>query len=445
MGRIKKEDYDGFVGNVGPLTVTRWKETVVVKARQRGSTKPRSEKQQQASRRLGLLTRFFGVINPYITEGFRGSDKRNAQHAAISMNMHDGICGEWPEYRLCWEGLRLSLADDVEEEKGLGTAGMSGGEAKMEGREIGIEWRCEEGGREDRVMLLVYNEVREEAIVETDVAERGDGCVGVGLPARWGVGEKVHVYVCLVASGRASKTSYLGELRIGEGATGGKGYEGKIYTVSKTPRRERRKRREAEELSDEEKRHVSGVSGNVGPVTAYEYLGMPCIKARHKTVKEPSEKKRLQNERFGGLTRFLKGMNDFLRKGYESESGRMSQLNAAIKYNYRNAFGEGAAIEYEKIVLSRGGLERPEKVGAERKGNRLCIRWEGGVSKADVMVALHNVRLGESVVETAVGEAMDMRAELTLPERWAGDVLYGYIAFANGEEVSDSVSFGVGI
>ena len=441
MGRIKKEDYDGFVGNVGPVTVTRWKETVVVKARQHGSTKPRSEKQQQASRRLGLLTRFFGVINPYITEGYRGSEKRNAQHAAISMNMHDGICGEWPEYRLCWERLRLTMADGGEEENRLGTAGMSGGVAKMDGREIEIEWRREGGGREDRVMLLVYNEVREEAIIETNVAARKDETVRILLPEIWGVGEEVHVYVCLVALGRASKTSYLGELRIGKRATVGEGYEGTIHTVSKTPRRERRKSRESRELSEEDKKHVSCVSGNVGPMTVYKYLGTPCIKVRHKTVQEPSAKKRLQNERFGNLTSFLKGTNVFLRKGYESESARMSQLNAAIKDNYRNAFGEGSAIAYDKIVLSRGGLQRPEKINVERDGSRLCIGWEGGVCQASVMIALYNVRLGESVVETSVGESMEMRAELTLPERWAGDELYGYMAFANGEDVSDSVSF----
>lgn len=99
MGKIDKDKHDGFVGDVGPLTVTRWKDRVVVKMRQQGPSKPRSKKQKAASKRFGMLTRFVSVCNEYVKVGFRNSEKENAQHAAIAANMEVGCMFIWHLYR----------------------------------------------------------------------------------------------------------------------------------------------------------------------------------------------------------------------------------------------------------------------------------------------------------------------------------------------------------
>lgn len=52
MAKIHPENHDGFTGNLGPLTVSRWKDKVVVKSRQTGPSRPKTVAQQQASRRF---------------------------------------------------------------------------------------------------------------------------------------------------------------------------------------------------------------------------------------------------------------------------------------------------------------------------------------------------------------------------------------------------------
>ena len=130
---------------MGPVTVTRWKESVVVKGRQQRSDKPRSDKQRAASKRFGMLTRFVSVCNAYVSIGFRNTTKGNAQHAAIAANMENGIIGLWPDLRLNYEALQLSEGELAE---------LKEASARCEGGVLKIAWK---GDGEERVNVLAYN------------------------------------------------------------------------------------------------------------------------------------------------------------------------------------------------------------------------------------------------------------------------------------------------
>ena len=430
MGKIEKDKHDGFFGDLGPVTVTRWKDRVVVKMRQQGSDKPRSAKQKAASKRFGMLTRFVSVCNEYITIGFQNTNKGNAQHAAIAANMEHGVVGEWPELRLNYEKMKMSEGnlDPLRESSAMVDDGL-----------IKLCWeKVEDNGV---INILVYNIDTEEAIVETNIASIADLETSLPLPKVWRRNEMhIVVYACLSCGSEVSESSYLGMHEIGEGLC--RDYSGKIYMAKKSYRK-RKKTATEEELGDDEKRHVLGAIGKIGPVIAYDYKGINCIKGRYTIEKEPTEKKRKANEKFRVLTRFLKSMYEMVKVGYRSESGSMTPLNAAIKRNYGKAFEEGSSgLAFESIELSVGKLPPPKRLRAWRDGDELIVTWDvSGIESDDsVMLGVYNEDNGEGFVVQNAGQRPDGKLQLTLPTEWKeGARLHLYLAFASSNETSPTV------
>lgn len=429
MGKIDKEKHDGFVGNVGPLTVTRWKESVVVKVRQQRSDKPRSNKQKAASRRFGMLTRFVSVCNAYVSVGFRNTNKGNAQHAAIAANMETGVIGDWPDLRLNYEALQLSEGK-LPSLNGI-AAGYEDGRVKM-------QWACAEEKQsvaEEKVNVLVYNIDKEEAIVEVGVASIEEMAATILMPREWFRNKtQVVAYACVSNGEDVSRSSHLGMMEI-EGCDSsskdGSQFTGRIYRAKKT-RATKRKKREEEEIGEKERRHVEGLSGVVGSVIAYDYMGIPCIKGRYKITKEPTERKRKANEKFAMLTRFLRSMYAMVKVGFLQGSSKMTQLNAALKHNYRKAFKDGEMqLAFEQIELSVGNLAGA-KTSAYRNGDTMEIAWisAGGADDDKVMVGLYNELSAEGFVVLEAARREDKTIKVTLPIRWREEgKIHVYVAF----------------
>lgn len=431
MGRIKKEDHDGFTGDLGPVTVTRWKETVVVKARQRGPGRGKSAAQQAASRRFGLLTRFATVSKAYLRVGFGGSAKKNAQHAFIAANMKDGVAGMWPELAIDYGRLVMSEGD---------MGAPRGMRARAEKGRMELVWDAE-GGEEGWMMVMVYNEEREESIVEERAGRSCEGRCAVLLPEIWGGDEgrsKVHVYACQVTTEAVGGSVHLGPVEVTFAEREGDGYEGEVYGVNKKRRRERkRKMGDDWEPSEEDKRHVMEARGKIGPVLMYDSQGRHCMRQRYRVRKAPTEAKARANERFRRLTQMLRQLNDFLREGFAEEMGRMTPLNAGIKYNYGRAYsGDGTTPEYGEMVLSAGPLEGAAGLSATREGRWLTIGWAVGGGDADdeLMVAVYDETLCEGRSYLSAGRRGAGTARVALPwEGEAGGALHVYVAFVGSD------------
>ena len=442
MGRIPKDQHDGFYGDVGPVTVTRWKETVVVKKRQVHQRRERSEKQKGASMRFGLLTRFVSLIQDFVRVGFRSTTKKNAQHAAISANMEKGVIGEWPDLTLDYTALRLSEGNL----EGLTDCAMEyrDGQIKIrwnalddsieddENRRAKDELEVLVGERmEDKVHLLAYAIEERAAIVCMGIGRRRDGASETALPLEWGTaGMTVVVYVFVESlEGRTSDSQYLGSVKV-EGPFA-EGYKGKIYKAADSTSKKRVRERKKQALGEEEQAHVSGVRGVVGPIVAYEYKGKPCMKTRHIVSKPPSEKKRKANERFGNLTRFLRSLNDFIRVGYMQASSTMSQLNAAIKANYRGAMID-TAVDYGKVKLSEGDLEGIEWATAQRSSGKVKISWgcAGGNGEDRLMVGIYDEESREGETLKDVARRADGEVEL---DAGSGGQRHYWLAFVDGD------------
>lgn len=437
MATIKKEDHDGFIGNAGPLRVTKWKDKVVVKTRQSGPTGQKSEKQEQASRRFGLLTRFAGVAKAYLSAGYKGDGRGNGQHSFISGNMHDGVTGDWPEYRLDYGKLRLSEGRLQKPEETR---------ASVEQNTIRIEWNPDNiGDGNDLLAAMIYNEEKEEAAIDISAARRKDGRVETAVPKGWGKGSKMHVYVCFTDERESSETVYVGMLKSEGGRRSGEGW--KVYEANKKKRTRRKKDETEKEVTEEDARHVEAARGKVGGVIAYKRDGETYIRSRYKTTKPPTEAKRMQNEKFGMMTRFVRCLNDFVKAGLKGYAGSMSQMNAAIKLNYRDGFetDEGKTrLKFEAIRLSEGKPRKPEALTVELEGRLLRLRWE--TSEGDrndvLMVAVYDAENERGHTELNAGRRDDREAVVELTDKWSGCKkahVYAAFATADGEEAGDSV------
>lgn len=446
MAKISPEDHDGFTGILGPLTVSRWKDKIVVKARQQGPSKKKTEAQKQASRKFALLTRFATVAKAYLKVGFQGTSKSNAQHAFISANMKHGIGGTWPDYKIAFDQLVVS--------EGTLTLPEALCCRAEEGR-IVLTWTPRRGRATETLMVMVFHVEREEAVVTEAAATITDGSARIALPYAWkgdAAAAEVAVFACVADGHEVSRSVHFGPLAVVFGEQDEGDFARTIYTTNQKVRRKRKRKMDDDwEPSDADRQHVAKVSGVLGPLIVYDNMGKHCLRSRYTIKKAPTPAKQRANERFGNLTRMLRQLNDFLKVGLQRYATQMTQLNAAIKLNYKHAYatvGEGTQPDYKVLRLSEGPLPHPKDLTAERTSTGIRIRWQadGGQAGDRLMVALYHEALGEATTDLDVAKRGDAVAVLQTPTTWQqGGPIHLYAAFASAhdESVSDSVYFQV--
>ncbi len=443
MAKIHPENHDGFTGNLGPLTVSRWKDKVVVKSRQTGPSRPKTVAQQQASRRFGLLTRFASIAKEYLNEGFKGNPKGNAQHAAIAANMQTGVTGLWPDYRLDYPHLQLSEGSlpSLQSFRADAVAGA-----------LHVAWQPAALPADGRLMLMLFNSDREEAVVLTHAAAPDKESLRVSLPAAWHPA-RIYLYACWVNSSTAGPTAVCGPVCSLPSDASTPPFRGKVATANKKTRRRRRRTMDADwQPSQEDKDHVMELSGVVGPVIFYDYKDIHCLRSRYTVRKEPTEAKRRANQRFAALTRFLRLSNDFLKVGLAAYAATMSQLNAAIKLNYKPAFaasGEGLQIDFSALSLSEGPLPPPQKLSVVRSDTTLHLTWQPSPGAADdiLFVTLYHETTAQSQTFMNAATRVDASAALPLSQECSRPGrLHLYAAFRSDPKpthdpslVSDSI------
>lgn len=438
MAKIHPENHDGFTGNLGPLTVSRWKDKVVVKSRQTGPSRPKTVAQQQASRRFGLLTRFASIAKEYLNEGFKGTPKGNAQHAAIAANMQTGVTGVWPDYRLDWLHLQLSEGPlpPLQSFRADAVAGA-----------LHVAWQPAALPADGHLMLMLFNPDREEAVVLTHAAAPDKESLRVSLPAAWHPA-RIYLYACWVGSSTAGPTAVCGPLSSLPPDASTPPFKGKVAAANKKKRRPRRRTMDADwQPSQEDKDHVMELSGVIGPVIFYDYKDIHCLRSRYTVRKEPTEAKRRANQRFAALTRFLRLSNEFLKVGLAAYAATMSQLNAAIKLNYKPAFaasGEGLQIDFSALRLSEGPLPPPQNLSASLCDEGLILSWRSSSGNPcdSLMVVCYHEATDKAETVLAAARRCDNRALIPLSHDWKvpGRVhLYASFRSESQAQVSNSV------
>lgn len=177
-----------------------------------------------------------------------------------------------------------------------------------------------------------------------------------------------------------------------------------------------------------------GFSGRVGRVVGYNWRGEDLLrKAPRKRPKDSGTVKQLeQREKFAMVMRFLTPIQEVVGVYFGNKYRSKSRFNLAVGYNLTFAIidvvGGGFALDYSKVLLSKGGLRGMESgTVVAQPGRILELNWtdnsgQGSAAADDLVLAVVYSATQElfQIFDPAAlrGEAT---IQLTMPTYFSGD------------------------
>jgi hypothetical protein len=133
---------------------------------------------------------------------------------------------------------------------------------------------------------------------------------------------------------------------------------------------------------------------------------------------------------------------------------KMSGINAAMKYNIKNALTgtyPNIAIDYPNALVSRGNLAGVlNQVASSTVAGTVKFDWEDnsgeiGASALDkTLLVVYNPTQNQAVTVSQLAERADGTQTVTVPDSFSGDLVQCYMAYitADGQTVSNSAFAG---
>ena len=201
---------------------------------------------------------------------------------------------------------------------------------------------------------------------------------------------------------------------------------------------------------------LGGFSGKVGTVIGSSWKGISYMRGQAQHVKNPRSAGQVnQRTKFALVMGFLQPVVPYIRIGYKSQAAKQTEFNAAMSYTIKNAITgsyPNYALDYTKIVVSKGGLTQVTGATATWDNNRneVKIDWtdNSGVGNAlatdKAMPFIYNKAKGETIYDTAGATRTTHTQSLTGPNDWEGDKVEVYLGMmsADSKEVADSIYLG---
>ena len=196
---------------------------------------------------------------------------------------------------------------------------------------------------------------------------------------------------------------------------------------------------------------LGGFSGRVGTVIGSNWKSVHYMRAVAVNFNNPNtQKQQCQRTKFSTALNFLKTMTPVVRIGYQNYTQRQSGFNAAMSYIMKNAVngcGANTALDYNKVLVTRGNLTAVVDATATVAGNKASYAWTdnsgtGDANATDVALVLaYNKDKREAVYNVNAAKRADAKAELALPTNWSNDALALYLSFCSTDSrnVANSV------
>ena len=112
MARHKNDKDRTLSGTVGPVVACKWKGITYFRTLPRKSNKPSSEDQQATRRRFGVASKFARDLKQVhaLTIPDPGPEQ-TVRNAAISMIMHSGVAGSFPDFYIDYGMVKVCKGD----------------------------------------------------------------------------------------------------------------------------------------------------------------------------------------------------------------------------------------------------------------------------------------------------------------------------------------------
>ena len=121
------------------------------------------------------------------------------------------------------------------------------------------------------------------------------------------------------------------------------------------------------------------VSGRLGPFVYSTWKGRQVIKmSNKKSNASPGKKQVEQREKFRVISKFTGSLSSLFAQTFK-DSRKMTSLNMAFRYNYRNALTGSVGeykIDYAKVMISLGDLHPSGNTVAEVMDYNVKFSWK---------------------------------------------------------------------
>ncbi len=196
------------------------------------------------------------------------------------------------------------------------------------------------------------------------------------------------------------------------------------------------------------------ISGKIGQIVGSTWKGINYVRVLAGSVANPQTDKQLaQRQKFGKTMQFLQPLSEFLQIGFRSYAVGMSGVNAAMKYNIKNALTgtyPNIAVDYPNALVARGNLAGSlNAVASSTVAGTVKFDWDDntgeiGASATDKsLLVVYNAVQNQAVTVNELAERADGTQTVTVPSSFSGDLVQCYMAFiAEDGTVSNSAFAG---
>ena len=196
---------------------------------------------------------------------------------------------------------------------------------------------------------------------------------------------------------------------------------------------------------------LGGFAGKVGTVVGSIWKGISTMRAYVANVTQPGSPAQLEHRaKFSLMMAFLKPLTAFLRIGFKAYAVGQTAQNAAFKTNFKNAITgvyPNFTIDYTKVLVSQGnftGALNPAVTSST--SGEVAFTWDNNSWETDAepddtaVLVVYNPIKQAAVSNVGVSTRTVGAMTMILPNSFAGDEVYCYIAFQNakGTKISGS-------
>lgn len=214
MGKINQGILGGFSGKVGNVIGGNWKGIDYMRVKPSSVSNPRTAGQVDQRTRFAIIMQFLQPMREFIKVGFKNyAIKMTEFNSAMSYNVKNAIVGEYPDFMIDFDAALISrgslaAALNPAVNSSTATAGT-----------VNFDWsdnsEYENASANDKAMLLLYNQAKNEALFITDGSSRSAGSHSFTVPAHYS-GDSVHAFIAFISEDgkRVSNSRYIDTLEV---------------------------------------------------------------------------------------------------------------------------------------------------------------------------------------------------------------------------------------
>ncbi|HEY1008605.1 MAG TPA: DUF6266 family protein [Sphingobacteriaceae bacterium] len=213
MGRIRKGANGGFSGKAGSVIGSNWRDIDYIRGLPKLSGKPATQRQLEQRAKFQTAVNFLQSAKSVLNLGFRTQKTGRATGYNIGLQklLAEAITGVYPAFAIDYAKVTISAG-------GLGSA-IGPAMLSAQPATLTITWAPSVNGLnafvDDQAKILMYNEAKNQFILNDTEVLRSEGMYETELPAVYS-GDQIHAWIFFTDRNNAltSNSIYVGSVML---------------------------------------------------------------------------------------------------------------------------------------------------------------------------------------------------------------------------------------